>query len=76
MAPSAASAAEPAASAPAVMSPGSAQGYSVSATGLAVDHVIVAADMVDAAMRATAALRAVAPEAQVTAIRHLGPAIV
>jgi hypothetical protein len=55
---------------------GAAQGYCVSATGLDSDHFIVAADMVEAAMRATEAVRKIAPQARVTAIRHLGPAIV
>lgn len=67
-------AAEPASAGPAAA--GSAQGYSVSATGLDMDHVIVAADMVEAAMRATAAVRKASPDARVTAIRYLGPAIV
>ncbi len=53
----------------------SPQGYIVSATGLEPDHVIVASNMAEAAMRATEAVRQLAPTAQVTAIRHLGPAI-
>ena len=61
---------------PAAAQAGSPQAYSVSAAGLESDYVIVAANLVEAAMRATDAVRTMAPTAQVTAIRHLGPAIV
>ena len=61
---------------PAAAETASPQAYSVSVTGFESDSVIVAANLVEAAMRATEAVRAMAPTAQVTAIRHLGPAIV
>ena len=68
--------AQPAAVPAAASASPAAQGYSVTASGFDTDHIIVAADMVEAAKRATEAVRALVPGARVMAIRHLGPAIV